>query len=165
MLSLQKLRNPLKSEQIFTIISMEKSLSFVSLNKLKQSITKGNMYVIKNKNQNIGFIEIYKFNYSWIGIFSFYIQKTYRNKRVGTKVMQTIINYFSDYNIYLATNSSYMIKICAALDFTPVKLRELPSNLIIKLGIKRIRSIGNTIKLLKMQRNRSIGIYCLLKTF
>ena len=153
------------SEKMFKIIRAEESLSYVSLHRINQSIQSGTMYAIQKQKQNIGFIEICCFTRSWIGIFSFYIKNNYRNRRIGTKIMQTLLNHFSEFNVYLATNSPYMIKICNTLGFTVVKLRELPPIIIIKLAIKRIRSIGNAVKLVKMQRNRSLGIYCLLKTF
>ena len=82
MLTLQRAENPLLGEKIYNVITREQTLSIIPVDKLKQSIKSGTMYTIRNDGQNIGFIEIFRFNLSWLGIFSFYIKKHYPKHRL-----------------------------------------------------------------------------------
>ena len=163
MLTLQKVKNPLFGEKIYKTISNEQSLSTIPIAKLKKSINTGNIFTIKNNAQSIGFVEIFQFNPSWLGIFSFYIKKQYRHKHFGTKVMKTILKYFRFYNIYLATVSPYMKKICINLGFKITDIKSLPPIVISKLIYKRINTKTKVFKLLRMKKTRFIIIFIKFK--
>ncbi len=127
------------SALIAQITKTDRHLSCRTRREIAGSITQGYFLLAFLKGGLVGWLEQAPIWNGWVGLFSFYVKPGYRNKGIGTSLLQEALKNGAQV-IYAATSNKWVSKKLTSLGFKKTRLNSLPLSFLMHLFWKRFLS-------------------------
>jgi N-acetylglutamate synthase-like GNAT family acetyltransferase len=122
-------------------------LAYRSVGLIKKSVQKGNVFVLKNTNTLIGWVETYQLTDNVWGISSLYITPAFRGQKLSNRLFSTAINHIKNAHIFAATSHEGIKRKLRRYGFKKIKLHSLPLSVLLCLVILRYINVKTVWKL------------------